>query len=235
MRLRVNPTLGHVYVSLVGTEPFTRLARPTIRDWADWVDEYAAQEARMERATTIAAAEKALLADGDVARMNARMIGRLLPAGVLDEHSVVPGSELWLRLSNRTITGDLLQFWRERPLCPWDIPSAPDDSTRKRRVLRTDLSPMGLAALDLMYRALAGRMSPVEVDRLEVWQCAVLLGASDPDRDLSDDERSDGPGMNDLGQRIVRNREGGVGRMSFRREPGAPYRFQRRPTVTLPA
>jgi hypothetical protein len=223
--LRVNAEVGTVKLRLGSA--WVPLRRPTVREWAEWTDEHRLADADDDDAVTTLAHHEDRLMDGLAGSLNLRIVRTL--AG---EHplagALLEDSSLWLPLANRDLTTQLLMFWQNHPVNPWAKFDAPASRKGKRaRPMRSELAG-GLGALAVLYRALSRVATPNEIDAMELFQVAMLLGVDDPDRDLDDDEDTEaGP----AGGRVVRNRAGATTRMTFTRKPGTPMRFQRRPTV----
>ncbi len=191
------------------------LRRPNLRQWCLWQGEH-------ERVGLLDTfdldehsddSDRSPAADLNLAILTSHMIRP--PRRALDaDHPV------WLALHDRHMTAELLTFWRDYPLSPWVNAAPSSGEASDSDTLITSSLPGSLGARAVLYKALAGKLSPSEVDEQELWQLAVLLGV--------DDRSSAAPGQRavdelDDGGRITRvgNRE----TRSWRRKPGAPFLF----------
>lgn len=219
---------GSVQVDLVGDGPVP-LLRPSLAQWCSW---QRSLERSLDVDVDVDAIEHALPGDGQlvagpVAALNTTILGSLMTRPVAQ---VEPDHPLWLALCDRGFTAELLTFWRDFPLSPW-VNAADDGEVQAEggdaKLIQSAL-PGALGARAVLYRALAPDLAPRQVDELELWQIAVLLGrddvpageggrverlAGDP---LFDDGLDDGGRVQRKGTREVR---------SWRRRPGAPFLF----------
>lgn len=208
------------------------LAAPTFRQWAEWSLSWEHQAADLAGATILVeeATGRVVWVDGVpwedhpqhavVAGLNRKI---LLGVGA----PLNPDDDSWdLLLADRGLTAELLRFWRDVPLSPWDpdgVGSA-DKGDDKRRIVRSS-APGIRGAMSVLYRAL-GDHDPLTIDRLELWQIAILLGRDDPEKAAEWDDKYHGA-------RTRRNANGNREYMGFRRHPRQRYLFQRRPQITM--
>lgn len=230
MLIRVDHRNGRTYVDH-GQGP-VRLRPPTFRQWAEWTMEWETQADDLADAQVLVHPDTraVLYVDGTewedhpahppVAALNREI---LMSLGA----PINPTDPTWdLTLGDRMLTSQLLTFWRDRPLSPWDPDGigAADRGDKNRRVIRSS-TPGIRGAMSVVYRALDGH-DPQTIDRLELWQIATLLGRDDPTRSADwDDEYH--------GARTRRNASGNREYMGFRRNPRQRYLFTRPAQVTM--
>lgn len=208
------------------------LAAPTFRQWAEWSMAWEHQAADLADSTVMIdeATARVVLVDGlpwedhpahrlvaALARDMLTSLGAPIP---LDDDS-------WdLLLADRGLIAQLLRFWRDVPLSPWDPDGvgAADKSDKERRIIRSS-TPGIRGAMSVVYRAL-GDHDPLTIDRLELWQIATLLGRDDPEKKAEWDEKYHGA-------RTRRNVNGNREYMGFRRHPAQKFLFSRPPQITM--
>lgn len=234
MKIRVEEDLGLVAVELAGVP--IRLRLPTIRQWADWTIHAQALQRRAALLEPGTMRHEELVLAGPVAALNYEMIRTLAAVSLPVE--LDPGDPRLLELADPGVTKALLACWWECPLAPWAIGGddtgpddgverAPEPTSRRKddepdppRKITTDL-PSALGALSVIYQALStigmgAGFTPPEIDRMEIWQVAVLLGR-DSERGGEDDDV--------LGGKVKRRGDGQEGARTFSRDPDQPTFF----------
>lgn len=225
MKLVFDFTLGVSFLHLEGgTE--VEMRRPVLAEWCGWQEAH--DRAVRHTFDAIAGEELAPAALDDAmmskatADLNLRMFAATLRwfpfEGVDEDHP------LWMAMTDRQITVELLTFWRDHPLSPW-VNAADAAEVRSEedgaRLIRSSL-PGALGARAVLYKALP-QIHPGAIDRMELWQIAALLGR---DGGTAEDGPEGGQlavdGMDDGGRvRRVGNSEV----RTWKRKPGAPFLF----------
>lgn len=218
-------TTGLAVVDLDGTGRWLPLRPPTLREWCDWLDAWHGTRPAQSASDGPWALEQVSL-DPRVVRLTRGVLRAVTPESAADRVDELPA----LMCASRSTVLQLLDFWRDTPASPWDpinLDRIPAD--KRHRPLRSTFELPGRSALSMMYRALrpAG-LTPDEVDELELWQAASLLGVDDPDRGLDEQDEQE---TDSLGRNIKRTRIGDTSHvtgMSWTRPPDRPLLFTRR-------
>ena len=128
--LRCHEATGIAAVSFDGVT-WTRLRRPTIRQWADWTLQLERLQERLHQAWETAIDDPAMTVEqvqlaGPTSALNWEMIRTLAavewPVELGDDD---PRAVL---LADLTVTRKLLGFWWECPLAPWPRSGEPDET-----------------------------------------------------------------------------------------------------------
>ena len=226
MRVRLAPS-GQVWVDLYRTQHWVRLRQPTIREWADWLDE----------GTTILASTIDALAAGDLGELDglalngriARYAWEVLATTATASLDPPAGHQylaegLPLAIADRDFIPRLLDHWWDKPLAPWPRyidPNSPAPPRKRRgkddpKPITTTL-PGGRGVLAVAYKVLGqvgmgAGFTPRQVDEMEIWQIAAWLG-----QDNADDDDTDGD--------VTIREDGQYEAMNFTRRPGQAYYF----------
>lgn len=178
------------------------LGRPTLAQWCAWQGDI-----------------EALTRVEDVAALNWSMIVALAPGPI----RVDPDHTVCVAMTDPSLAAQLLMFWRDYPVSPWVAVGGGD-------VITSGL-PGALAARAVLYKALAPR-SVAEVDSMELWQIAVLLGLDTGDTVAGGDVVLDGrvevgasAGQWAVGDGSTVTDVGGRTSIGWTRKPGAPFLF----------
>lgn len=233
MRVALDFETGNVALHFDGHD--IDLRRPTLGEWCAWQEAYdralRRQHDLIGDATLDPVAVDEAALSGHTVDLNLRMMASLMLwfpfDGVGEEHP------LWLALSDRTLTAELLTFWRDYPISPWtnaaDAAEVAAGDVDESKLIRSTL-PGALGARAVLYKALPS-VHPGALDRMELWQIAALLGRDTPTGQAGGDAAPGEwavEGLDD-GGRITR--ANGRETRSWRRKPGAPFLFSTPPAA----